>query len=301
MAIFTSMPISVWLFTLCLGTSVALAGILVVQAIATPSPGVASAAEGPGREPAPPFWRLGWRLIERFAPACRRLAPSALQIRLAGQLREAGMELALSPAQFIAGRLLLAMLALLSGVLLVGPDSPVVLVMLAAMAWLLPGIRLGERVRQRRQRLRRDLPVALDLIGLGVQAGMTTSLAISLAIERGPPGPLRDEFARVMREVKAGRSRQEALRAMSERYAVPGLRHAIAAILTAEKQGADLSPVLQAQAGQRREERFLDAERRAMQAPVKLLLPLVLFIFPGTFAILMFPIVMQVIADGLLF
>ena len=71
-------------------------------------------------------------------------------------------------------------------------------------------------------------------------------------------------------------------------------------MITAEKQGADLSPVLRAQAIQRREERFIDAERRAMQAPVKLLLPLVVFIFPGTFLILLFPVAMQVLADGLL-
>ncbi len=294
-----SLPIPLWIYLLSLGGSLTLTALLVVQWLGRPAPGVGWRHEQ-GREPAPPIWRIGWLLIDRLAPLCRLIAPSAVQVRMAGQLREAGLELSLSPAHFLAGRVLLAGVVGVCSLLAFGIGRLWLVLLLSLLAYAFPALRLAEQVRARRQRLRRDLPVILDLVGLGVQSGMTTSAAIALAVERGPAGPLRDEFARVMREVKAGRSRQEALRAMAERYDVPGLRHAIAAIVIAEKQGADLSPVLQAQASQRREERFIDAERRAMQAPVKLLLPLVAFIFPGTFLVLMFPIVMQVIADGFL-
>lgn len=296
-ALSAPVPWIVWVYALSLGAGLAFAAALVLRAFTTAPPGQGTRG-GVEREPAPPLWRIGWHVIERLAPACRRVTPSMWQVRLGGQLREAGLELALSPAQFIAGQMLLAALTGLACLVVFGWDAWWLVGGAIALGWLLPALRLAERVKTRRRRIRRDLPVMLDLIGLGVQSGMTTALAISLAIERGPPGPLRDEFARTMREVKAGRVRQEALRAMADRHDVAGLRHALAAILTAERQGADLSPVLRAQSAQRREERFIDAERRAMQAPVKLLLPLVVFIFPGTFLILMFPIAMQVIADG---
>ncbi|MGH1357965.1 MAG: type II secretion system F family protein [Burkholderiaceae bacterium] len=288
-----------WFFPVSLGLSITIVCLLVGRAmLKQPSRPVDFSGLEP--DPAPWLWRAGWWGVQGLTPFCARLLPTSMQVRLSRQLREAGLELALTPAQFTAGRLLLVLLtALLVLVLLPAGHHSLWLTALPATAWVLPMVRLNEQIRRRRFRLIRDLPVMLDLISLAVQAGSTTPLAIAVAVERGPGGVMRDELARVMREIKAGRTRQESLRAMGERFELPGLRHAVAAMITAERQGADLSPVLRAQAGQRREERFLDAERRAMQAPVKLLLPLVAFIFPGTFLILLFPVVMQLIADGL--
>lgn len=296
-----SQPLSSpWVFATCVGGALALMLFVIAASITDRQP-VERAVDELAPDPAPAVWRMGWWIIEWLAPVCRRLMPVAWQIHLTCQLREAGLELAITPAQFVAGRLLLMMLA---GAVVAAFAYQTVgwlgIMTVMVLAWLLPGLRLTESVYRRRRGLVRDLPVMLDLISLAVQAGATTPLAIAMSVERGPAGPMRDELARVMREIKAGRSRQDALRAMSDRFQVPGLRHAVAAIITAERQGADLSPVLRAQAGQRREERFLDAEQRAMQAPVKLLLPLVAFIFPGTFLVLLFPVAMQLMSDGFL-
>jgi len=294
----TSIFSSPWIFAICLGGALALMLFVFSVSITDRQP-VLRGVDELAPDPAPAVWRLVWWIIEWLAPACRRVMPVAWQIRLTGQLREAGLELALTPAQFVAGRVVLMLLVTLPGIVFGYDDIGLFgVLLLASLAWLLPGLRLSESVHRRRRGLIRDLPVMLDLISLAVQAGATTPLALAMAVERGPAGPMRDELARVMREIKAGRPRQEALRSMADRLRVLGLLHAVAASVTADKQGADLCPVLRAQAGQRREERFLDAERRAMQAPVKLLLPLVAFIFPGTFLVLLFPVAMQLLSDG---
>jgi tight adherence protein C len=104
----------------------------------------------------------------------------------------------------------------------------------------------------------------------------------------------------VLRDVHAGQPRHEALHALAARLALPGVSTLVAALIAAERQGASLAPILCAQAEQRRNERFLRAERLAMEAPVKMLFPLVLCIFPGTFAVLLFPVVHQLLREGVL-
>jgi tight adherence protein C len=170
----------------------------------------------------------------------------------------------------------------------------------ALLGALMPRIALRERIARRRHGVLRRLPHDLDLITLSIEAGLNLGAAIGQAAQYGPPGPLRDEWQRVLRDVHAGQARHEALRAMAARMALPGVSNLVAALITAERQGASLAPILRAQAEQRRTERFLRAERMAMEAPVKMLLPLVLCIFPGTFAILLFPIVYQLLQEGVL-
>lgn len=115
-----------------------------------------------------------------------------------------------------------------------------------------------------------------------------------------PAGPLQDEWLRILRDMRAGQSRKEALKQFSVRVGHPAISSLVCALLTAEQQGASLVPVLRIQAEQRRVERFLLAEKLAMEAPVKMLFPLIICIFPGTFAILFFPVIMRLLQEGIL-
>ncbi len=92
--------------------------------------------------------------------------------------------------------------------------------------------------------------------------------------------------------------RADALRAMAERLAQPAVGSLVSCLIVAEQQGGALGPVLRAQAEQRRTERFQRAERLAMEAPVKMLAPLLLFIFPCTFAVLLFPVAARMLMEG---
>ena len=163
-----------------------------------------------------------------------------------------------------------------------------------------PRIALRDRAARRRDAVLRRLPHDLDLITLSIEEGLNLGAALGQAARHGPPGPLRDEWQRALRDVHAGQPRHEALHALAARLALPAVSTLVAALIAAERQGASLAPILRAQAEQRRNERFLRAERLAMEAPVKMLFPLVLCIFPGTFAILLFPVVHQLLSEGVL-
>lgn len=104
---------------------------------------------------------------------------------------------------------------------------------------------------------------------------------------------LRRAFLRVQGDLRAGRSRAEALRALGDRLDIPAMTPLIAALIQADTSGGSLASVLRAQSEQRLNERFARAEERAMEAPVRMLGPLVLCIFPCTFLIIAFPVVMR--------
>jgi tight adherence protein C len=169
----------------------------------------------------------------------------------------------------------------------------------ALLGWMYPAIWLRDRITVRRRELLRMMPFFLDIITLCVEAGLNMQGAMTQAVAKGPQGLVRDEFQRVLRDIRAGKARAEALRGMAERLNEPGIAHFTSAVIQAESMGMNLGPVLRAQAEQRRSERFLRAEKLAMEAPVKMLFPLIAFIFPCTFIVLLFPIAMKLLNAGL--
>lgn len=260
-----------------------------------------AATEDADRLPLP--WRIGWPIIARLAPPIARVLDAAQRERLRETLARSGLDTGLAPEHFVAGQavLMVSLVAIVTVISsIVGSVSATTVLVAAALGIVLPRVALRERIARRRHAILRRLPHDLDVVTLSVEAGLNLGAALAHAAAHGPPGPLRDEWQRVLRDVHAGQARHEALRAMSMRLALPAVSNVVAALIAAERQGASLAPILRAQAEQRRTERFLRAERLAMEAPVKMLLPLVLFIFPGTFAILLFPIVQRLLVEGVL-
>lgn len=145
----------------------------------------------------------------------------------------------------------------------------------------------------------KTLPFFLDIITLCVEAGLNLTGALAHAVAKGPAGPLRDEFSRILRDVRAGKSRADALRTFADRMNEPAISNLVSSLIQAETIGMSLGPLLRAQAEQRRAERFARAEKQAMEAPVKMLFPLIAFIFPCTFLVLAFPIVMKFMRMGI--
>ena len=109
---------------------------------------------------------------------------------------------------------------------------------------------------------------------------------------------MQAEFQRVLRDIRAGSNRSDALRSMAQRLNHAAVSSFTSTLIQAEATGMSLGPVLRAQSEQRRNERFTHAEKIAMEAPVKLLFPLIVFIFPCVFIILLFPIAMKIMAQG---
>ena len=196
-----------------------------------------------------------------------------------------------------AGLLGLSGTALLTWALPGGLSVAAILVPLA-IAILLPHQVLRRQARRRFERIRRQLPFLIDLVAMSVESGLPLAAALAQAVERSPSGPLREEFLRALGDIKAGRSRDEALTALSDRVAQPALTQFILALLAIARDGGSVLHLLKTIAEQQRSDRLIRAEHQAMQAPVKLLLPLVVFIFPGTFAILLYPVIARVIVQG---
>ena len=254
------------------------------------------------RDPAPTYWRLlGWpgqAVSHWVAP----WLPARFRARVVERLRYAGLEFALRPEQFVAGQVLAAVIAVMAVIVVdLRPGLPgwSWLAAAAVIGALVPWSWLHDRAQRRLRVLARTLPFYLDILTLAVEAGANVTSALQHAVDKGPGGPLADELQRVLRDIRAGRTRAEAMRALSDRLAVPAIANWVGAVLAAEKQGASLGPILRAQAEQRRTERFVRAEQLALKAPVKMLFPLVVCIFPCTFVIVFFPIAVRLVFEGL--
>lgn len=160
-----------------------------------------------------------------------------------------------------------------------------------------PMIWLRSVANRRRESLLRSLPFLIDLLAMAVESGLPLTAALPQAVERLPAGPLRDECRRLMRDVKAGMPRDEALRQLAVRLDMPAITQFTLAVTAAQRDGGTVVQTLRAQAEQQRSDRFLRAEHRAAQAPVRVLFPLIVFIFPGTLAIVLYPVVSRMLTE----
>lgn len=250
----------------------------------------------------PRFMHALWWPTRWIAQAVDPLLSARGREHLMTRLRLAGLDFAVSPAQLLAHRIAVGGLGALFAALVANAWQLPILA--CALTGALGGSLLAwswfnDRTRARRRLLLKQLPFVLDLITLCVEAGLNLNGALQQAVAKGPAGPLRDELQRVLRDVRAGQSRAEALRRFAARIDEPAIASLVSAIIQAENMGMSLGPVLRAQGEQRRSERFARAEKAAMEAPVKMLLPLIAFIFPCTFLVLGFPIAMKFLAMGL--
>lgn len=224
------------------------------------------------------------------APVGPRL-PVALRQHLQRALRKAGLDDELTPQELLALLVVCGAVALAASTILSLPWTAVAMAGLAGM--LLPASWLRGVIRMREWEVTRDLPVYVDMLILALEAGGALSVALRVATDRCPDSVLRRAFERVQVDLRAGRARAEALRALGDRLDVAAIAPFVAALVQADGSGASLAAVLRAQADQRLAERFTRAEKLALEAPVKMLGPLVLCIFPCTFLVLGFPVVVR--------
>ena len=147
---------------------------------------------------------------------------------------------------------------------------------------------LARRVEERQDEIRRDLPDVLDLLSLSVQAGLGLEAAMSLVIDR-LPSALGVELALTLREMELGRSRREAFANLKRRTDVLELNAFVSAIIQADALGVPIGRVLSAQAAEMRLRRRQWARERAAKLPVKILFPLLLFVFPPMFVVILGP------------
>ncbi|HEX5371024.1 MAG TPA: type II secretion system F family protein [Dehalococcoidia bacterium] len=157
-----------------------------------------------------------------------------------------------------------------------------------ALGIFLPKAWLDNRVRARQHAILKSLPDAFDLVTTCVEAGLGLEAALSRVAEK-VEGPFGEELAVMLREVQMGKLRRDAMREMSDRTGVPDLTTFINAVVQAESMGTSIAAVLRVQAEQMRIKRRQRAEQQAQAAPIKMMFPLVLFIFPTLFIVILGP------------
>jgi tight adherence protein C len=224
-----------------------------------------------------------------------RLISASYLTRAETRLLLAGSPKSLKPREWLGVKAGLAIVGLILIPLLfvsslsIGPVSALPGAMVGGLlGFMLPEIWLSGRIRTRQKAVLRSIPDVLDLLVISVRAGLSFDAALAKVVEK-MSGPLTDEFARALAEVRVGRARADALRDIIARTEVPSLSVFISAILQAEELGVSISKVLTVQSEQLRVERRQRAEELAAKAPIKMLFPLVGCIFPALLIVLLGP------------
>jgi tight adherence protein C len=167
------------------------------------------------------------------------------------------------------------------------------IVLLGALGYFGPDVILNRRIDERRESMRRDLPDMLDLLVISVEAGLGFDSALNRVVNT-VPGPLSEEFFRMLQETRVGVARRDAMRHLTDRTDVDELRSFLLAMMQAEAFGVAIARVLRVQADEMRVARRQRAQEKAFAAPVKLVFPLVFCIFPALFIVLLGPAAIQI-------
>ncbi|MCX5868028.1 MAG: type II secretion system F family protein [Proteobacteria bacterium] len=227
---------------------------------------------------------------------------SRLQNYFAGirkKLISAGSPLALAPPEFFALKVLGALAALILGLCLGYLLSVGIWIIAAVLfGFFYPDIWLRDKRLKRQRRILKEMPYQLDLLTLAVEAGLDFSSGLERMIAKAGPGPLRDEFFLTLQEMKMGRNRMDSLKGLAERIKIPDISTLISALVQAEEMGSGLGPTLRIQSDQLRNKRFQRAEKLAMEAPVKMIFPL-LFIFVCVFFMLFGSVILSAFKGGI--
>lgn len=231
--------------------------------------------------------------LRKLGSINRRLIWPAYELNIGKQLIRAGDLRGYKPEDILALQEVGFVVGILFGLILANGLKQNLLwcVPVGALGMWYPRIWLNDQVKKRHLQISRALPYNLDLLTLSVEAGLDFTAALAKVVEKGKAGPLRDELQLVLKQLKMGKTREEALKAMIARVDLPALTTFVTALIQADKMGTSLGKVLRIQSTQMRIDRTQRAEKLANEAPVKMLFPLIACIFPTVFMILFGPIV----------
>jgi tight adherence protein C len=244
------------------------------------------------------LWRVSKTLGDPFQPA----VTWGQRRRISIHLERAGLsDWTFSQVYFLqcVSALLcltVALWCLLSALIAFRATAFFALIASGCCGWWMPLWWLMRRYQHRLRSMRRQFPFFLDMVGLGLDAGLNLQASVQLALEHVGEGALHQEWSKMLADMRAGQSRSQALRQLSLRLHLPSMRQLISSLIQGESMGFSLGRIIQVYADQQRAQRLMQAEKQALQAPVKMLFPMALCIFPCTFIVLGFPVVVQLLA-----
>lgn len=239
-------------------------------------------------------------IVRRLGEFSARFTPQKAIQDTARRLELAGNPWPIDAATFLAIRFILAVVLggfLIAVVIISPPSNPSDNFMYiggAAFAgFFLPHLMLTSRITRRQTEIRKAMPDALDLLTICVEAGLGFDAAMSKVSDKWE-NQLSLAFARTIREVQLGKVRREALKDMSDRLGIPEMTSFVAAIIQSEQLGVSMAKVLRIQSDQMRVKRRQRAEEEAHKAPIKMIIPMALLIFPSIMIIILTPAALQI-------
>jgi tight adherence protein C len=240
-------------------------------------------------------------VVAALVRALSQLLPAGMIAKMEHRLVLAGEPMTRSA--FLALRavcagffLVLPVMIVIAGGLGFGLPALLLTGLFAVVGVVLPDMWVAQRIGQRQHQITKSLPDAFDLITTCVEAGLGLEAALTRVAEK-VEGPFADELARSLHEISLGKARSAALKELADRTGVPDLVTFVNAVIQAERMGSSVGAVLRVQAEQLRTRRRQRAEEQAYKAPVKMIFPLVLCIFPTLFIVILGPAVITIMRD----
>lgn len=238
--------------------------------------------------------------LQKISLLLARVLPAEKEAELTLKIKTAGVDSKIAPRELLVIKYFAAaggclLLWLLGG--LASKSMFQALVMGGAglaLGWLIPDFYLSKKSTARKQEIEKSLPDALDLLTVSVEAGLGFDGALSKVADK-KKGVLSDEFMVALQEIKMGKPRAEALRDMSKRTDVDDLTSFTGSVILADQLGISIGNILRLQSEQIRQKRRQRAEEAAMKTPIKIIIPMVFFIFPAIFVVLLGPAAIQIV------
>lgn len=244
-------------------------------------------------------------ILRKIAGITTKFTPEKQLQEVRHQIELAGLAGSMEPTSFLAMRIVATLafgfLAFMVFFVLSKATSNSVLYVIggAALGYFLPTLWIKGKITRRQDGILKALPDALDLLTICVEAGLSFDQGMGKVYEKWE-NDLAIAFGRVLREIQLGKIRREALKDMSDRMDVPDVTSFTAAVIQADQLGVSLTKILRIQSDQMRVKRRQRAQEKAHQAPVKMMIPMVLLIFPSLWIVLLGPAVVFLLDSGVM-
>lgn len=232
-------------------------------------------------------------------PSVRNLKIENFRKEKKNKILSAGLQDELTPDEFLSLKIFLAIIlpfvAFVYNLSLNVANPLVLVIIFGFLGYFFPDAWLMSLIKDRQIKIRMAIPFVIDLLSLCTEAGLDFMQAIQRVVEKAKKSPLIEELETVLRELKLGTTRVEALHKMANRINMTEISSIVAVLVTADQMGTSISSVLKAQADQLRSERFVHAEKEGAKASQKILFPLIFFIVPAVFIVVLGPLIAKLL------
>jgi len=241
----------------------------------------------------PMMERLIKPAYKNFLKFIGNVAPKQIKEKYENIINNAGSPQNVTFTRVFAIQIMFSLL--LGGFMFLIAKTKIILILLAVLiGFLLPISIVKTKADKRKKLIKRMLPDLLDLLYVSVEAGLSFDMALKKTSEK-MLGPLSQEINKTLEEIRLGRNRKDALKGMVNRTGVEDLSYFVTSVIQTEQLGSDIANMLRIQSNTMRQKRRQRAEEAAMKVPVKMLFPLVFFIFPSLFIVVLGPAVIRIV------